>query len=136
MVAAARVACRGRKRLLRVKEIRRRTVASGAMRAIDASEENGGRFIHGRNTDADEKGEEKYRKERDATIARTENGLLHRRAAREAMKLIEDVKRNELSAMDIVCLIPILVDDGTKNTTPFDANDPMKWPKNLVHTAS
>ena len=33
---------------------------------------------------------------RDATIARTENGLLHRRAAREAMKLIEDVKRNEL----------------------------------------
>ena len=69
---------------------------------------------------------------RDATIARTENGLLHRRAAREAMKLIEDVKRNELSAMDIVCLIPILVDDGTKNTTPFDANDPMKWPKNLV----
>ena len=48
----------------RVKEIRRRTVASDAMRAIDASEENGGRFIHGRDTDADEKGEEKYGKER------------------------------------------------------------------------
>ena len=69
---------------------------------------------------------------RDATTARTENGLLHKRAAREAMKLIDDVKRNELSAMDIVCLIPILVDDDAKNTTPFDANDPMKWPKNLV----
>jgi hypothetical protein len=62
---------------------------------------------------------------------------LQRRAATEAMKLVDQVKRKELSAMDIVCVVPIVLandddDDDDANGALFDMNDPNKWPKSLV----
>ena len=61
---------------------------------------------------------------------------LQRRAATEAMKLVDQVKRKELSAMDIVCVVPIVVanddDNDDENSALFDMNDPNKWPKGLV----
>jgi len=61
---------------------------------------------------------------------------LQRGAATEAMKLVDQVKRKELSAMDIVCVVPIVVanddDDDANGGALFDMNDPSKWPKGLV----
>ena len=59
---------------------------------------------------------------------------LQRRAATEAMKLVDQVKRKELSAMDIVCVVPIVLanDDDDESGALFDMNDPNKWPKSLV----
>ena len=73
-------ACRGRKRLFESK-IRRRTVARTHVRTMERRKRR--KIYSWRRYDADEKGEETREKRRHH---RGRNGLLHKRAAREAMK--------------------------------------------------
>ena len=53
------------------------------------------------------------------------------RAATEAMKLVDQVERKALSAMDIVCVVPIVLGKDV-NAALFDMNDPGKWPESFI----
>ena len=57
--------------------------------------------------------------------------VLQRRAATEAMKLVDQVERKALSAMDIVCVVPIILGKDV-NAALFDMNDPVKWPESFI----
>jgi len=57
--------------------------------------------------------------------------VLQRTAATEAMKLVDQVERKALSAMDIVCVVPIVLGKDV-NAALFDMNDPGKWPESFI----